>query len=213
MKELLIYMIRTETVRKTDCAFLAECMPRRFEKAMRYRFEQDRLLCLGAGLLMTEFGIRDEKEISYGRFGRLYVPGMQEFSISHSGSICILACGDAAHIGADIEEINEQHTEIAKAVFTEEELAWMKGDPVERFFRLWTWKECVMKATGMGINLPPESFEVLPFTRGLPARIRGRLWYPWGEKLGQSCISVCADEPFGRVRLAEIGENSICGSI
>ena len=76
MKELLIYMIRTETVRKTDCAFLAECMPRRFEKAMRYRFEQDRLLCLGAGLLMTEFGIRNEKEISYGRFGRPYVPGM-----------------------------------------------------------------------------------------------------------------------------------------
>ena len=206
MKKILIYIIRTETVRKTDCTFLAESMPHRFEKAMRYRFERDRLLCLGAGLLMNRFGIRDEKEIRYGRFGRPYVPGMQGFSISHSGSICILACGDAAHIGADIEEINERHTGIAKAIYTEKELEWMKGDPVERFFRLWTWKECVMKATGMGINLAPKRFEVLPFTQGEPSRIQGRLWYSWGERLEQSCISVCADEPFGRVRLVEVGE-------
>ena len=196
MKEILIHMIRTETVRETDCRLLAECMPGRFAKAMRYRREEDRLLCLGAGLLMMNaLGIRNEREIRYGQYGRPYVPGMQAFSISHSGSLCILACGEAARIGADIEEINERHTDIAKAVFTENEFAWMEKDLTERFFQLWTWKECVMKATGMGMNLTPSSFEVLPFTQGEPARILGRLWYPWGDRLEKSCLGVCADAP------------------
>lgn len=192
MKDFSLHTIQTETVQKTDCTFLAKCMPERYAKAMRYRREQDRLLCLGAGLLMMDvLGIRDEREICYGQYGKPYVPGKRAFSISHSGTICVLACGDAEQIGVDIEEINEQNVIVAETVFTEKELAWMKADPVERFFRLWTLKECIMKATGMGMQLEPKSFEVLPLVKNNPAQILGRTWYSWGERLAKSYISVC----------------------
>ena len=36
-------------------------MPERMKRAVRYRFEKDRLLCIGGGLLMRHVvGIRDE---------------------------------------------------------------------------------------------------------------------------------------------------------
>lgn len=205
MNEAFIYTIRTETVRKADRSRLAELMPLRVQKSERFRFERDRLLCLGVGLLLLEvMKISDERDILYTQYEKPYIPGGPAFSISHSGSCCILACGEASTIGADIEEIDETKIDVAPAVYTGAELAWMKQDPVERFFRLWTWKESVMKATGLGMNLAPQSFEVLPFTEGEPIRLFGKAWYALGENTDGSCISVCADEPIRHLRRTEL---------
>ncbi len=205
MNEAEIYTIRINTVRKADLTRLAERMPLRVQKSERFRFERDRLLCLGAGLLLLEvMKIPDERDILYTQYGKPYIPGFPAFSISHSGSCCILACGDAQNIGADIEEIDETKIDVAPSVYTDAELAWMKKDPVERFFRLWTWKESVMKATGLGMSLTPQSFEVLPFLEGAPVRLFGKAWYALGEYTDGSCISVCADEPLQRLRRTEL---------
>lgn len=205
MNEAVIYMIRTETVRKADRTRLAERMPPRVQKSERFRFERDRLLCLGAGLLLLEvMKISNERDILYTQYEKPYIPDGPAFSISHSGSCCILACGEAQNIGADIEEIDETKIDVAPAVYTDAELAWMKKDPVERFFRLWTWKESVMKATGLGMNLAPQSFEVLPFLEGEPVRLFGKSWYALSENTNGSCITVCADEPIGRLRRTEL---------
>ena len=206
MREAVIYLIRTETVRKTDCSLLAERMPLRFEKARRYYFERDRLLCLGAGILMAEaLGLRDEQEIRYSANGKPYLPGGPAFNLSHSGTACILARGEGKEIGADIEEINEKHIDLAPEVYTGSELEWMREEPVKRFFRLWTWKESVMKATGLGMSLAPRSFEVLPFAEGKPVRILGREWYAKEDFLEDSAVSVCAEEPIERLRWIEPG--------
>jgi len=201
MKEATVYAIRTDTVRELDLDALETVMPERMAKARRFYFERDRLLCLGAGFLMMEaLGIRDEKEIRYGENGKPYAPGFPPFSISHSGQWCILAIGSGdAEIGADLEEIDERHTDIAAKVCTPGELAWMREDPLERFFQLWTWKESVMKATGRGIALEPGSFEVLPFTKAQAVRIEGRDWYASGGRWDNCRFSVCADEPIGHV--------------
>ena len=213
MQDISIHVIDTETVRSADCRLLESRMPGRYAKAMRYRFERDRLLCLGAGLLMMDvLGIRDEEELRFGPFGKPYAPGRQTFSISHSGSRCILACGGEAQIGADLEEIKPRHLDLAKRVFTGNEQIWMAEDPEERFFMLWTWKESVMKATGMGMTLTPESFEVLPFAEGKPVRIADRNWYAWGGRLAQSRVGVCLEEPFGQVRLVEYRGSAKGGS-
>ncbi len=78
----------------------------------------------------------------------------------------------------------------------------MQKDPLERFFRLWTLKESVMKATGLGMNLPPGSFEVLPLAEGKPATILGRCWYAWEGQADPCRISVCTEEPFEKVRVS-----------
>lgn len=205
MTETAVYTIRMGDVRRLDPGRLAATMPQRAARAGRFRFEKDRLLCLGAGFLMTEaLGIRSEAEIRYSEYGKPFAPGYPAFSLSHSGERCILAAGEAGTIGADLEKIDEKNTDIAPEVYTAAELAWMAEDPLRRFFRLWTWKESVMKATGMGMQLEPRSFEVLPFAEGLPVRLLGRNWYAIGGEYDGYAFSVCTDEPAGTVHWTEI---------
>ena len=112
MTETAVYTIRTEDVRRLDPGRLEAAMPQRADRAGRFRFEKDRLLCLGAGFLMTEaLGIRSEAELRYGEYGKPFAPGYPAFSLSHSGERCILATGTAGTIGADLEEINRVHQE------------------------------------------------------------------------------------------------------
>ena len=206
MKDVTVWAIRTDTVRQLDLSGLESAMPKRTEKAGRFLFERDRLLCLGAGYLMMKgAGIRNEAELRYGANGKPYAPGYTEFNISHSGEWCVLACGDLNTVGIDIEEMNLKHTEVAPAVYTRRELDWMAVDPTDRFFRLWTWKESLMKAAGLGMSLEPRSFEVLPFAEGKPVLLRGSAWYAAGGSLEGYRYSVCSDVPIGRVLWTEMG--------
>ena len=204
MTETTVYAVRTDTVRRLDPAPLERAMPERTARAGRFCLEKDRLLCLGAGFLMMEaLGIRNESEIRYGEYGKPFAPGYPAFSISHSGAWCILAAGEGSVIGADLEEINEKHIEAAPVVYTRAELRWMQEDPAERFFRLWTWKESVMKATGLGMNLEPRSFEVLPFAEGEGVCVMERQWYAAGGIWNSCAFSICTDEPAGPVQWIE----------
>ncbi len=204
MREITISAVRTDVLREMDLGTVETAMPQRAERARRFRFERDRLLCLGAGYLMMQaLGIRSESEILLCGNGKPYAPGYPPFSISHSGVFCILAAGEEGTVGADIEEINEAHVDVAPVVYITKELAWMAGDPLDRFFRLWTWKESVMKATGLGMELEPRSCEVLPFTRNQPVRVRGREWHAFSGALSGYRYSVCADERIGGVRFVE----------
>ena len=190
-----VYALHTDTIRRADPAEMEKRMPERMKKAGRYRFERDRLLCIGAGLLMLRvLGIPDESVLEYGTCGKPSAPGYLPFNVSHSGDWCILAAGPDP-VGADIEKPAASVMDIAPRVFTPAERSWMSESPAERFFRLWTWKESVMKATGLGMNLAPESFEVLPFTRNEPVVLNGRRWYAASGNLDGCVFSVCSASP------------------
>lgn len=135
--------------------------------------------------------------------GKPYVPGHPPFSIAHSGLWCILASRTKRAIGADIESLDSRQLDVAPAVYTPAELAWMAEDPLTRFFRLWTWKESVMKATGLGMALEPGSFEALPFAFNRPIRLLGKEWYANTGALDGYIFSVCADEPVGPLHWVE----------
>ena len=192
-----VYAIRTDTVRKWDLSRLEQRMPERMRKANRFRFEKDRLLCLGAGILLHEaLGISDEALIRYRKNGKPFAPGYPAFNLSHSGQWCLLAAGgNCRQIGVDVEEISERNIDIAPTVYTESELIWMKSDPVNRFYRLWTWKESLMKASGLGLQLEPRSFEVLPFAEGRSVYAAGQAWYAWAGDMEGYTYSICADQP------------------
>ena len=204
--EVTVYAIRTDTVREWDLSRLEQRMPERMRKANRFLFEKDRLLCLGAGILIHEaLGIPGEALIRYGKNGKPFAPGYPAFNLSHSGQWCLLAAGgDCRQIGVDVEEISVRNIDIAPAVYTEAERMWMKSDPVNRFFRLWTWKESLMKASGLGMQLEPRSFEVLPFAEGRPVRAAGQAWHAWAGDMEGYPYSVCADQPIHGVIWKEI---------
>ncbi len=137
--------------------------PERRLRADRYRLSEDRIRCLGAGLLLQfVLGLRDE-DLAYGPQGKPYCPARPElsFSLSHSGMLAVLAVSQRA-VGADVEEIRpekESFRLIAARYFTEEEQREVQRPSEEgggvldmaAFARIWTKKEAYVKMTGEGI--------------------------------------------------------------
>ena len=159
---------------------------------------------MGAGFLLLEaLKIPDDGALRYHEYGKPYAPGFPCFNLSHSGSWCVLAVSET-EIGIDIEEIRGEHLQITRAVLTPEETDWMRQDPLIRFHRLWTWKESVMKATGLGLNLDPKEIDVLPFTRGEPVRTASGQWYALDEQIDNCRLSICTLRPMKHIRRMEL---------
>lgn len=151
--------------------------PMRRERMFRYRLHEDRARCLAAGLMLRSvFGGKQADSIMNSSFGKPYLPYGPFFNLSHSGSKVVLLVGDQ-ELGVDIEQITPYSQSVARRVFTDCELAWLNGQQSdEAFFRLWTGKESIMKALGMGLRLPPESFEISPI-QAVPNHVCGRDWF------------------------------------
>lgn len=92
-------------------------------------------------------------------------PGF-ECNWSHSGDRIALAVSTSAPVGADLEILRDDFPalEVAHHCFTPAETsALRRTDSLTRqklFFRLWTAKEALMKATGAGVSLPPDQIDV-----------------------------------------------------
>lgn len=80
------------------------------------------------------------------------------FSLSHTGDILMLAFGHAHDIGMDVETVRQGYDAgpIIRRFFSAaeaEEWAQLPADDrVHGFFRAWTRKEAILKATGLGIS-------------------------------------------------------------
>ncbi|MBQ8507156.1 MAG: 4'-phosphopantetheinyl transferase superfamily protein [Clostridia bacterium] len=148
----------------------------------RYLKVEDRARCLAAGLMLRTVLGRDRTAlVQRSHLGKPYLPGGICFNLSHSGSKVVLAV-DEAEVGIDIEQITPWSTAVARQVFTADEQKWLLRQSTDAaFYRLWTGKEAIMKALGLGFQLPPESFEILPDSIG-PNPVCGRGWFlHWQE--------------------------------
>lgn len=151
-------------------AAYARTSAERKEKTNRYRFRRDRNASLGAEQLLRRalelLGIR-EYAYSCGKAGKPYVAGRDDvcFSLSHSG--CFVLCAVSEHeIGADIECVKSANMKIAERFFCKEEYEHIAAQEAEEarqalLFRYWTLKESFLKATGLGLHLPLNQFEVV----------------------------------------------------
>ena len=74
-------------------------------------------------------------------------------SLSHSGGWVACAVADAAAVGIDIEvhNLRRNFTGIAAAAFGPEEQWRIAGEGPSAFYRIWTLKEAMAKASGVGI--------------------------------------------------------------
>ena len=84
-----------------------------------------------------------------------------EFNLAHSENILALAVAFSRDVGVDVEvvDFNVDVLGVAEANFAPEELNWLHALPsrecVLAFYRLWTRKEAIAKATGQGIVETP----------------------------------------------------------
>ena len=135
----------------------------RREQALRYKHTFGQYCCLKSWLmLMNELGnerMRELGEWQYNEHGKPYWENGPYFSISHCKQGIAVAIDDQP-IGIDIEGIRHADTDLIARTMNEEERLRIKELGIREFTRLWTRKEAVVKAQGVGIC----SFEQLQKT-------------------------------------------------
>lgn len=164
---IAVYLADIRKLSEGKDRLLEMLLPERRIKALRYRLEADLLRCIAGGLLMQKIlGIKTDEELVKNPYGKPALKnGGKQFNLSHSGDYVALAV-DVQPVGVDIERIKNADPAVAQRCFQKAELAYVFEDNEiadERFFSIWTLKESLMKATGLGLQLAPESFCVLPY--------------------------------------------------
>jgi len=169
---LRLYIMDTQWF--ADSTYYQECYHQlsafRRAKIDKYHFLKDKKLSLGAGLLLDsglrEYGLREaDVRIELKENGKPYLPDYPQihFNLTHSENMVLAVFADT-EVGCDIEYTKEADLELAKRFFCPEEyefIAGMKGEKKDNaFFQLWTLKESFLKATGMGLALPLNAFEL-----------------------------------------------------
>lgn len=88
-----------------------------------------------------------------------------QFNVSHSGNWIALISGGGADLGVDVEKIAPIDMKIAERFFSLTESRFLAAEPtemqLETFYRLWTLKESYIKAVGMGLSMPLDSFSMI----------------------------------------------------
>ncbi|WP_440114566.1 4'-phosphopantetheinyl transferase family protein [Paenibacillus sp. QZ-Y1] len=106
---------------------------------------------------------------AYGKPSLSNLPDIQ-FNVSHSGDWIALISGSSGELGVDVEKIAPIDMQIAERFFSLAESRYLAAEPaeiqLETFYRLWTLKESYIKAVGMGLSMPLDSFSILPIEQG-----------------------------------------------
>jgi len=153
-------------------------------RAARFHFPRDRdhfIACRGIlrGLLGKYLGSAPASlEFSYGDYGKpAHRPEDSRppigFNVAHSHGLAVFAFARNREVGIDLEPIRPEFAgeEIAERYFSAQELAELRVLPAalrpEGFFICWTRKEAYVKARGLGLQVPLDSFSV-SLTPGQP---------------------------------------------
>ncbi len=113
--------------------------------------------------------------------GGLSTPGGGdlEFNLSHSRDWILIAVARGRVVGVDVERLAHEAElfSMAAQVFARHEVeAFEKlppGERMEAFFRTWTRKEAILKATGEGLHREPRTLTV-----GLAYHPPNDVWAP-----------------------------------
>ncbi|MCD8224085.1 MAG: 4'-phosphopantetheinyl transferase superfamily protein [Clostridiales bacterium] len=162
----------------------------RQKKIRSMRQNKARMQSLGAGLLLDHglrhYGLRErDVRFAVGENGKPYLVDfpLLQFNLSHSGTMILVVFAEAAGdfrkiaVGCDVERFGEPRYAVAKRFFAPEEQALLASCLSDRekqrmFYRIWTLKESYIKATGDGMRMPLDKFDVRPEIDGMPAAIR-----------------------------------------
>ncbi len=147
----------------------------RREQAWKYKHLQGQFCCLKSWLMLQELvGISTKvgqntpqtpigcRKFVYNEHGKPFLPDGPFFSISHCKEGIAVAV-DEKPVGIDIEGIRRADRDLIARVMNkgEQEQITNAADPARMFTRLWTQKEAVVKAQGVGICSFEQLQEVL----------------------------------------------------
>jgi 4'-phosphopantetheinyl transferase len=158
---------------------------------LRQRVDHDRYVASHAFLRRVLAGYvgapADELQFAQGRHGKPVLShpvGAPEFSLSHSGSVALIAVSGTGAVGVDVEEARNDVDipGLANSVLSEQERGVLRAsDPALHralFYRAWVCKEAVLKACGAGLSIAPHRVTVLERGNASASRVElgGRSW-------------------------------------
>lgn len=133
------------------------------KRAERYHQQKDKIrFTIGKGMLRELLArylkcLPESIQFKKGFNNKPYIEGQAifHFNVSYSNNWIIIAVSSEA-IGVDIEYVNStfHYLEIADDVFMNEEKSFLfsSSKPHQEFFKLWTRKEALLKATSRGLD-------------------------------------------------------------
>lgn len=135
------------------------CSDYRKKKINVLKNEADRMRSLGAEIALA-YGMRQSGastySIAHATSGKPYAENCDiQFSLSHSGSFAAAALAES-DIGIDIETPRKVDLKLAERYFSPDERERLNTsqDAEHEFLRIWTRKESLLKAAGIGIATP-----------------------------------------------------------
>lgn len=219
----VVYVMRNDQpVDTATFQYLMRFVPEeKRERILRQRVKKnaDNML-VGAVLtkymLLKYFQIPFSKQhISYGRYGKPYLRDYSNayFNISHSGQFVACAVSDCP-IGVDIQEIASYHRDVARRVFSPEELSQIESSPDRsaEFTRLWTQKEAYLKMLGTGFSERLDKITLFKQSKVQTTRYMNILFLSVYNCVTEGCNSIIKIHRIKGQILTEkrrIGENSI----
>lgn len=147
------------------------------ERAYRFRFERHRRrFIVGRGVLRQLLGAYlgvAPRELVF-RYGDKGKPSLDPrfdghrlcFNLSHSEELALYGLSRGRELGIDVEHLRPMPDaeQIAERFFSSSERDTLRRIPTERkadaFFNCWTRKEAYIKATGDGLSMPLDRFDV-----------------------------------------------------
>lgn len=164
MVQVYVARIDEEVQEKEYVALYERASEYRKQKADRLKRQPDKLRSLAAGALLNygmrqiSFGQKEwEESVCLGPAGKPYIEGIS-FNLSHAGIYVAAAIGKEA-VGIDVEGGRATSERIAARCHPQE-LNWYEAGNQDKFYRLWTAKESVMKRDGRGIAMGLDSFSI-----------------------------------------------------
>ncbi len=144
-------------------------MPTGFQqKVLKYKkWENQQAALLGRVLLKTLIKTYNLslsiEHLTYSSNQKPYFKGSKIFfNISHTNEIVVCAVTDVNDIGIDIEKLRALDILNFKNMLTKNEWECVNNssNPSDSFMALWTKKEAIIKASGDGLSLNLDSFEI-----------------------------------------------------
>ncbi len=143
------------------------------ERAQRFVFERDRRRYMAAHCALRRLLARHtgrasgELRFDEGANGKPSLRGLPscEFNLSHTEDVALVALGDQAPIGVDVEMLRpiKDAADLAALHFTSaEQAAWLAAPVDDRdrlFLSAWTRKEACLKAIGTGLSLAAQAVD------------------------------------------------------
>lgn len=144
------------------------------ERASRYHFEKDAkhfVVARGAlRMILSRYTSRPARLLRFelNEFGKpsLAGAGALRFNLSHSHGVALYTFALGRELGVDVEYAREDFDgpQLANHYFSSREVEALLALPEaarrRAFFNCWARKEAYIKARGMGLSLPLDSFDV-----------------------------------------------------